>query len=290
MPSQNLPEQQKTVKSLNNNQEYIEKLIYIEKPYCFHFVFFKLSATGFTTKNRGAIKSILTRLYSYANMFHDLNLICPLDKMDFGCFSTIVVDNRNDVFSVDELDKLCEYMDNLQEKDDYDYAIMLLCEMIARIGEIKALKWSNIHEDYIWIANTIDSENNCLNRTKNKQICGNRENPLTERAKKILSQLTHEGEFVFSNKTGNHLTTDTVNRRLEKHCKAIGISYHSSHKIRFANISKLAEQGVSISTIQYWAGHANVEMTYKYIRSVKRPSREEYRSTMVHSSENKKNP
>lgn len=37
MPRQNLPGQQKTVKSLNNNQEYIEKLIYIEKPYCFHF-------------------------------------------------------------------------------------------------------------------------------------------------------------------------------------------------------------------------------------------------------------
>lgn len=245
--------------------------------------FYSINTEAISKKSLGAIKSLVKRIYEYANMYLDIDVTCPLNKINFSSFNTKVVDNRNKVFTAHELSILCTYMDKLEHLDSYDYAIMLMCETITRIGEIKALKWSDVKSDYIWISSTIDSENNRLNRTKNKLLCGNRAIPLTERAKSILSKLNHNSEYIFTNKQGNLLTTDTFNRRLKKRCKECDIPYFSSHKIRFGNITRMVENKAPITDIQYYAGHSNISMTMNYVRSTQRPDSTDYKSTIVNT-------
>ena len=59
--------------------------------------------------------------------------------------------------------------------------------------------------------------------------------------------------------------------------------------IRFANITRMAEDGIPLTHIQYWAGHSTLRQTEDYVRSVQRPSREEYNSTLLNQMDvNKK--
>ena len=64
---------------------------------------------------------------------------------------------------------------------------------------------------------------------------------------------------------GSPLTTDTFNRRLKKYCKAVGIPYLSSHKIRFTGASMLYNAGVKAIDIQPLLGHSTLAMTEHYI-------------------------
>lgn len=244
-------------------------------------LFFKhLSKQGITSKNRDAVKSIINRVYDYANMFLDLNISSPLKLMDFKLFKVVPSNNKEKTFTLEERAKLNAYMDSLDSKDNYDYAIIMLSEMIARISEIKALTWDNIKSDYIWICQMVDDENVCVDYTKSKKEEGLRENPLTDRVKDILSKIPKtDCEYIF-NIDGDFLNTNTFNDRLKLRCKECGITYHSSHSFRFTNISYFASIGMAIPDIQYWAGHSEMRTTLMYIKQFKRPDRNGYVNAM----------
>ena len=64
---------------------------------------------------------------------------------------------------------------------------------------------------------------------------GYRHEYLTDEALEILKavrELNPDGEFIFM-PYGRVMNTDTFNDHLKKACKACGVTYHSSHKIRF---------------------------------------------------------
>lgn len=83
-------------------------------------------------------------------------------------------------------------------------------------------------------------------------------------------------ESLYACTMGRPLTTDTFNRRLKKYCGELGITYLSSHKIRFTNASMLFDAGVKAIDIQPLLGHSNLAMTQHYIgqRTTERDSTE----------------
>jgi len=90
-----------------------------------------------------------------------------------------------------------------------------------------------------------------------------------------MKELNPNGKLVFMHE-GRPLTTDTFNRRLKKYCGELGITYLSSHKIRFTNASMLFDAGVKAIDIQPLLGHSNLAMTQHYIgqRTTERDSTE----------------
>lgn len=90
-----------------------------------------------------------------------------------------------------------------------------------------------------------------------------------------MKELNLNGKLVFMHE-GRPLTTDTFNRRLKKYCGELGITYLSSHKIRFTNASMLFDVGVKAIDIQPLLGHSNLSMTQHYIgqRTTKQDSTE----------------
>lgn len=167
--------------------------------------------------------------------------------------------------------------------DIYSLAIQFHFRVVARIGEIKALRWDDIDENHIRIQRQILEEQTMnddltFNPRNHKQVehvkghtsDGFRDIPLTPQAKAILEKvkaLNPDGEFIFM-VDGNPLMTETYNRRLMKYCKILNITYRSSHKIRFCVASALYAEGVPTTRIQTLLGHSTLSMTLHYLRDV----------------------
>lgn len=62
---------------------------------------------------------------------------------------------------------------------------------------------------------------------------------------------------------------DTFNHHLKRTCEVLGITYRSSHQIRFTNATLFAEAGIPITEISTMLGHSNTATTMHYIRQSK---------------------
>ena len=51
---------------------------------------------------------------------------------------------------------------------------------------------------------------------------------------------------------------------LERYCKATGIPYRSSHKLRKTALSSMVNSGISLNAVKNFAGHVDEETTLKY--------------------------
>lgn len=84
----------------------------------------------------------------------------------------------------------------------------------VRIGELKALKWSDINDNYIHIYKQIDSQGDECD-VKKKSKAGHRKLPISEFAWSILNILPKDGEYILM-KDNKVLNTDSFNARLKK--------------------------------------------------------------------------
>ena len=58
-------------------------------------------------------------------------------------------DTRNDVYKIKDRTKLLNHLKSQDEQDIYSLMTQLAFRLIMRIGELKALKWTDIDGDYI---------------------------------------------------------------------------------------------------------------------------------------------
>lgn len=231
-------------------------------------------------KRFGNAKSLLNGIYQYAieqgivthNPIHDIN--CA--QLPFK-----PVNHSNDVFTEEERHKLLEHLkgnDNI-----YALGIQLDFHLVLRIGELLALKWTDIEGDYLHIQSqrlvdtTMDDDLHFSPKTyvNVDHIKGNTDNgfryqPLTPEAKNILERIRKvnpDGEYILM-RSGKQLVVDTFNRHLYKYCKEIDIKERSSHKIRFTVASILYKRGMPLTSLQRLLGHTTPAMTLHYIRQI----------------------
>jgi len=233
-----------------------------------------------TKKRFGNIKSLLNGIYQYS-IEQEIVEHNPIFEINCSQLPFKPVNNSNDVFTVDERNKLLNY---LQDRNDiYSLAIQLDFHLLIRIGELLALKWTDIEGDYIHIQSqrllqtTMDDNLHFSPRSyvnedhiKGNTDYGFRFQPLTPKAKAILArirELNPDGEHILM-KNGRQLLTDTFNEHLHKYCHAVGIKGRSSHKIRFTVASILYSDGMPLTSLQKLLGHTNTAMTLHYIRQV----------------------
>lgn len=235
-----------------------------------------------THKRVSNARSVLNGIFSYA-IEEELILHNPVSDVNFKQFVYKPVENQSEnVFSQEEAVKLLTYLNDINEP--YALAISLSFYLFIRVGETKALRWSDI--DYekrtIYLHGQVLTErilNDDLTFSSrsvvlSEQMKGNtskgyRTQYLTDEALEILERakaLNPFGIYIFE-PMGKPMTTDRFNRRLKKYCLESGIPYHSSHKIRFYNAST-AYDGKNLTTISKLMGHSKVETTFHYLRNV----------------------
>ncbi len=141
--------------------------------------------------------------------------------------------------------------------DVYARCIGLMFCLCVRIGEIKALKWSDvdlenkrvfIHRSMVQSKEGSVYTDKCVDRTKEKKKKCNRYEKLSELAISFLKQQRTETafcEYVFMT-NGHPLTTNMINKKLRKICAEAGVEYLSSHKIRFWAVTAMYNQNLVI--------------------------------------------
>lgn len=230
------------------------------------------------------IRTILKKLFDFAIEKHDIiryNFILSISITPYeNCFKE-TGDTFDDVYKKNDRDKLLNYLEDY-DNDIYALATQLAFRLIIRIGELKALKWTDIDDDIIYLRHqTVERQvmnddltfeprtMETINRMKGKKENGKRFQYLTPEAKEILQKikkLNPNGEYILM-KDERQLSTCTYNRHLRAFCENAGVEYHSSQKIRFTSASMLYD-GTNLALLSQLLGHTTTTMTLHYFRNI----------------------
>ncbi|MBO4846466.1 MAG: site-specific integrase [Lachnospiraceae bacterium] len=224
----------------------------------------------------GNLKGIFNMIYDYAvvNDIVSSNIAKTVSTRNLKCK---IVNNKDKVYTPEERKMLFDYLESIPQ-NVYTLGIRLMFCLDVRIGELKALRWSDYNEEkgQIYIHNQIvdrkDKDGNwChleLDYTKSGED-GDRKLPISRKAKEILEELktlNPNSEFILVNKSGTTIKSNKFNDYLKKYCEACGIRYLSSHKIRFYAVTEQARAGMDLLTIQQNSGHRCKTTTLHYMR------------------------
>ncbi len=229
-----------------------------------------------TRKNLNNVKTLINHIFDYAR---DKNLPVinthDIRTLDLSCKET---DNEDKVYSDEERNEVLKVC--ISRNDVYSRCIGLMFCLCVRVGEMKALKWSDvdfenkrvfIHRSMIQIKEDGVYKEKCVDRTKGRKKKCNRYQNLSELAISFLKEQRKEtafSEYVFVS-NGHTLQTNMVNRKLKHICEQAGVGYLSSHKIRFWAVTAMYDSNLPDYVIQYTAGHADPATTNHYKRPEK---------------------
>ncbi|MCD8131933.1 MAG: site-specific integrase [Lachnospiraceae bacterium] len=231
-------------------------------------------------------------------------------KVDYKMFKPIIKKpDTTQVFLIEEQPQIeQEAYNNFHEQGkSAALAIPFAFQTGMRMSEIVALRWSDIDEEQencIHVQRMEVKEYNQLpdgtwgdlrrvvvDRTKTIQ--GNRNVYLTSAARDILATVHSFNEemgygndgYIFMNENGR-VTSPSLNRRIRRYCRKIGISEKSMHKIRKTYISTLIDSDeININYIREQVGHADARTTYGsycYNRKSKNLTAQEMEKALVH--------
>lgn len=233
-----------------------------------------------TRKRFNNIKSLINGIYYYA-IEEGIVAHNPIKDINSRQFTFKPVNNDDDVFTLDERKKLLAHLQN--NDSIYSLAIQLDFQLVLRIGELLALRWTDIENGNIHIQAQLLTErkmNDDLTFAKREHVNvdhvkgntnqGYRYQPLTQEALRILEkirELNPDGEFILMS-DGRQLNANTFNRWLKRYCEECNIPVRSSHKIRFCVASILYDKGVPLTVLQQLLGHTTTAMTLHYLRRI----------------------
>lgn len=218
-----------------------------------------------------------------------LEYALELEIIDQNPFARVKVDSKmfrhvpkpeseSQIFTIEDEKCICELaMQHYQAspKSITSLAILLNFNLGLRVGELVALKWSDIDKNnYIHIQRMevadyiLDNQGNvtrcgCKIVDHTKSYAGDRKIYLNSNARNILSLIKkrsflygfYDDNYIFVNSNSSRLTTGSINSFLYRLCDDINIGRKSSHKIRKTYISSLFDSGMNINKIREIAGH-----------------------------------
>jgi len=213
----------------------------------------------------------------------------PFEKVKINTKLFRIVKKKQDetqVFLIDEQPLIeAEAMKDFEENGyPASLAVAFTFTLGARMGEVIALKWSDINEElenhihiqrmevreHIQLPDGNWQSNGYSVVDHTKSDAGNRNTYLTSKALSILSKVKEwnqehgygDSEYVFLNKNGTPIHGRALDTRIRKYCNHIGISEKSMHKIRKTYISTLLDSNnVNINTIRSLVGHEDERTT-----------------------------
>ena len=238
------------------------------------------------TANQAITRSTLRNVKTTVNYCFDYAL--QNDIIDSNVASDVRTDKlvcekekHHDAYTSKEIEKLREAIEPLNEV--YARIIRLDLCLVARIGELEALRWNDIDFENRtvriraqMVAKRVNGKTvyKYVPHTKTGKYSGDdigkRVLKLNSKAMEVLEEQRRKnpfGEYVFLSRNNTPLLTNRINEHLKKYCEQAGIRYLSSHSIRVRNITALFDNGVAPTKIQMAAGHADIRTTNGYCRS-----------------------
>lgn len=141
--------------------------------------------------------------------------------------------------------------------------LLVVFNTLGRSSSVNNLRWSDVFDDYLIL------------RTRKEKNSDEKEIPvpINGTLREVLDSLPRNGEYVFTNpKTGTAFQyRKNMIRSLEEWA---GIPHYGLHAYRHYGASRLANMGVSVTTVQEILGHSSVNTTNIYLQAIKGSTKE----------------
>lgn len=251
----------------------------------FDFLLYQKNLANQTTS---AYKSRLNKLFQYAvkNGYIETNPIesCIIEYKT----RTESKKNPNKFLEDDEYNRLIEYTRKINLRYAMLFEWMYMTGM--RVGEALALTWDKIDLDsnppIAHVSSTLEYHKlkikDVYASTSPKTTASIRSVSLPNRCIEILAQIEEiEGSnrgFIFTTSKHTPISITAINTFLRTHRERMGIDKNiSTHIFRHTHISKLAEMGLPLYSIQARVGHENSQVTESiYLHITKKMKDEVY--------------
>ena len=165
--------------------------------------------------------------------------------------------------------------DSLEMKTNWYYNVFRLAILTGmRIGEIAALRFSDIKDNKIYIQRTLtrDPSGKIIIGMDAKTTSGRRTIPLNDEIRKIIKEqrnilletndnILDINDTIFHKPNGNHINAGDPGVSLKKICDAVGIERISTHALRATFATRCIEAGMNVKTLQEILGHKDYGMT-----------------------------
>ena len=143
-----------------------------------------------------------------------------------------------------------------------------------RVGEIGALRYSDIYDNTIHVNRTITRTEAGSYRVgaDAKTAAGRRSIPMNEQIERIVEDqkelnamlsggVSSINDCLFKAVEGGLLASSPIDREIKRICKAVGIMPFSMHAFRATFATRAIESGMNPKTLQEIMGHSNFNIT-----------------------------
>lgn len=240
-----------------------------------------------TVKELGNMKFIMVDMFKLAmkRKIISVNPMINVDVKTVGCKPPKKQSDTSRVYLPEERDKLFQELNRelrLYPNKTDSYAVFLLFKLGLRVGEVVALKWSDIDLDseelHIHRIESLDANEQgklvtaIYEHTKKKSISGDRFLPLSNYELGIFRTVREinarngyaEDDFIFCDEKGR-TNIRSIDNLIRKCCKRASIEEKSAHDIRRTVASEMYNNGIPVVTIQTYLGHSDFKTTLGYI-------------------------
>lgn len=215
------------------------------------------------------IKTIPKGMFEYAirKSYLDTN---PMDKVQILVKYRQVVKKtgKTQTYNSEELMQLNQYLDaKYTETGDTAFLAVKLNFLLGlRVGELVALKWTDIEENHLHIVREEirNQEIGTYEIVDHTKTHTDRYVLLIPKAIALLNKIDHQSEYIFT-RNGERLTSRQIAYVLEKYAERQGVQTKSTHKMRKTYASMLATNGVPLDAIRELLGHSDLQTTLGYI-------------------------
>lgn len=195
--------------------------------------------------------------------------------------------NPLEFFTSEERAKILYCLDNSDYF--YDALIRLAFATGMREGELFALRWEDVHGDYVEVRQSTgmidhtDKDGNVstyrevwepktINAYRSIPLLPETQSMLAEhrikQAKYFSEELSRPApEYVFTNKEGELIKAGTFRNSYRSLLARAGVPYRKFHAVRHTFGTEAVRRGVNVKDLQMLMGHANMVTTYIYVHA-----------------------
>lgn len=260
------------IKYFNGYYDYSIK--YLNEEFLEDFILNNIQTHNMKVKAWANLRTILRGMILFAKKkgYTNFDIIQFLQELDLSrkMFNHTKKPIENVVFTEMEIDQIVSDIGNKKRLNDI--AIMFAIYTGMRVGEIVALKWEDVDDDFIHVNRTqirYHNENGkVVHEIQNspKTDAGIRDIVIVPELKKTIKMLrtiNPFSEYLFE-KDGKCVCKHSVCTRLYCLCDKFGFPRKGMHAIRKYYATKLINAGVEESIVVCQMGHSNIDTTRQY--------------------------